>query len=318
MKKGNIIYICGRAHSGSTILDIVLNSCPDVISVGQMVSGLKDGPSRLCSCGKRRDSCEFWVGIIDDMISLGYSIQEIETLAYEQANLVSQPQTWLSSATKNRLALLRNLTLDIYVSATRRSGSANLVDSSKEPTRALFLARHIEQTRILHLVRDPRSVVYSHVWRMDKENGYFQMRNRKFYMPSLKPIFVVLVAAGWTVGNFLCEAVKILRPEVVLRVYYETLCSDPDREIRRIGKFLDIDTTAVRQKIATGQALNTGHLIGGNDFRLNQNVTFSAGRMEDKILPIWINMVIFTFCAPLMVMYGYKWIRNIKKNMNAC
>ena len=63
-----IIYIAGASHSGSTLLDMMLNAHPEIISVGEVlklnrIKVAKTGRVKRtrCSCGSATLlQCEFW------------------------------------------------------------------------------------------------------------------------------------------------------------------------------------------------------------------------------------------------------------------
>ena len=62
-----VIYIAGLGHSGSTFLELLLASHPDVVGLGEIglqVERLLLDPSfnageALCSCGTTARECEF-------------------------------------------------------------------------------------------------------------------------------------------------------------------------------------------------------------------------------------------------------------------
>ena len=54
-----IVYIMGRGHSGSTILDLVMGNHEEMRTVGELTNGFRVA-GVLCSCGARLDECEFW------------------------------------------------------------------------------------------------------------------------------------------------------------------------------------------------------------------------------------------------------------------
>jgi hypothetical protein len=56
------LYVMGRGHSGSTILDILLGGAAAVESVGELVSGLEwyEAGTR-CACGAPMRECPYWV-----------------------------------------------------------------------------------------------------------------------------------------------------------------------------------------------------------------------------------------------------------------
>jgi len=53
------IYIAGRGHSGSTMLDAMLGTSQYTESVGELVSGMGRYTAR-CSCGNTFAECVYW------------------------------------------------------------------------------------------------------------------------------------------------------------------------------------------------------------------------------------------------------------------
>ena len=51
------LYIMGRGHSGSTILDILLGNSTRIESVGELLSGLSRADHQMCSCGVMVPDC---------------------------------------------------------------------------------------------------------------------------------------------------------------------------------------------------------------------------------------------------------------------
>lgn len=70
-----LIYIVSTKHSGSTLLDLVIGSIPEVFSAGEALylpyqllrtrdsNGLPDQPY-ICSCLKSFKECKVWQGVI--------------------------------------------------------------------------------------------------------------------------------------------------------------------------------------------------------------------------------------------------------------
>jgi hypothetical protein len=186
------------------------------------------------------------------------------------------------------------------------SGRPHVLDSSKEPTRALFLARYRPDARLLRLVRDPRSAVASHYWRL-KDKGYFHFLRRDYRLPALSPLFLALAAASWTVGNLLHDlAAARAAPGRVFRLRYEDLRDRPAEELARLGAGLGIEVGPALARLARGEALEVGHLIGGNDVRLERGLRFEPGRESTRRTPPrWVGAMTLLLCWPLMARYGY-------------
>jgi len=59
-----LVYIMGRGHSGTTVLDSILGNAQDIESVGELISG-GDRFEALCSCGQVFRDCIFWTRVRD-------------------------------------------------------------------------------------------------------------------------------------------------------------------------------------------------------------------------------------------------------------
>lgn len=56
-----LIYIMGRGHSGSTILDIIPGNSAQLESVGEPMAGLSRGSEgEICACGEPIQDCAHW------------------------------------------------------------------------------------------------------------------------------------------------------------------------------------------------------------------------------------------------------------------
>src|SRR3990172_10422147 len=85
-----VIYIAGAAHSGSTLLDLMLNAHPDIVSVGEVLKlnrqlAYRDTEKKTyaaCSCGAASLwDCKFWSAVdTKTRASTGKSIAELEIL----------------------------------------------------------------------------------------------------------------------------------------------------------------------------------------------------------------------------------------------
>src|SRR5690606_16000712 len=142
------------------------------------------------------------------------------------------------------------------------AGARYLIDSSKEVTRGLFLARHLPHTRIIHLVRNPEGIIASNLHRVRTGVGFKFLRHT-FKNPALTPVYLALSSLGWMVGNVLAEIVKMIARGRVLRIRYEDLCGDAPTELRRIAAFTGIDLADVVQGVSRGNEFPMGHQIGG-------------------------------------------------------
>ena len=195
------LYIMSRPHSGSTILDILLGNTGAVASVGQLVSDM-DLQANPCACGRTIGSCPFWSAVRARFEAEGGSWSGAAARSAGQANIKSQLKTRLAADDDAAMRELAATTAAVERAILAESGRTVLCDSTKEPTRALFLMRYCPDVRFVHLVRDPRAAVASHYWRL-KDKGFYHFLRRDWRQPRLAPLFLALAALSWTVGNLL-------------------------------------------------------------------------------------------------------------------
>ena len=67
-KKIPVILLVGEGHSGSTLLDLIMDSHSQIVGVGELSHYSKHfNFGELCSCGKQIKDCEFWQKVFSDI-----------------------------------------------------------------------------------------------------------------------------------------------------------------------------------------------------------------------------------------------------------
>lgn len=180
-----VIYIAGRGHSGSTLLDMVIGSHPNVESVGEVTKkslNLLFGhdTSLPCTCGRNFSDCAYWSKILKLWSSRG----------------ISTPEDLL---TPKEPSLTKDAISDI-LSATNRSIYAESTKSI--PRLETLLSTPGLDVHVIHLIRDPRAVALS----LYKKNGklhkpcarleFYSRQNRGNYAQTPAP------AAAHTIRRF--------------------------------------------------------------------------------------------------------------------
>jgi hypothetical protein len=142
-----VVYIASYGHSGSTLLDLLISSHSDVVSVGEIVMLHREGEPSACTCGAPSPwLCEFWQRVDDRLASAsGLRLAGLEVADGDHPDFET-----------HNGALFEAVRLE--------TGCSVIVDSSKQRDRlrGLLRCRTID-LRVILLTRDPRGVVYSYL-----------------------------------------------------------------------------------------------------------------------------------------------------------
>jgi hypothetical protein len=219
----------------------------------------------MCGCGKEFTDCRFWAPIISQFKNIlelnGYinrfrdnystskffRFRELMNILFRKS--ISDKQSLSDFCSANR----------ILFSAVKKGGSAYrnekisyLVDSSKIFYR-LFWLLHCESisTKVIHIVKDPRSFVYS---KIKTEKRRWEKLRRTFRM-SLR----------YVIENHLIEKIvrNIPRGNTLL-VRYEDLAAHPEKKLEEIIRWLDL---TYQPDAITGFRSKQNHGIAGNIMR---------------------------------------------------
>lgn len=304
-ERARLVYIMGRGHSGSTVLDGLLGSAGGIEGLGELVAGLGREEGR-CGCGASIRRCGFWAEVREryegetDTGDWGDAV----TATRSQAHVSRFLRTLLADENDPELVALARKTQTLVSSAASAAGADLVVDSSKEISRGLFLSRFVPRTRLVHLVRDPTRVAASTLERVRGQSGFVFLR-RRYRNRRAEPIFMALSAVGWLVGNLMAEIVRLRGDGEVLRVRFEDLCEDPSRELRRIGDFIGTDLTGLAERVAAGESLRTGHVIAGNRMRHRETFVFEPERAAGRHLPWYHAALVWLITWPLVLVYRF-------------
>lgn len=297
-----IVYIAGRSHSGSTILDIILGNSGEIVSVGELSSGIKkENPD--CSCGNEIEKCGYW-GLIK---------KEFLNQFPDQWSSLSKATVYWDCFYRIPKILINNKNIKeyekqmgcIFSAISQLAHKDVVVDSSKEMGRAFFLLKRFPNAKVIHLVRDIDGSMRSKYWRLKEERFFrfqwFTWTNIQNYSP-----FLLLFAISWVVGNLLAEVLKLIYRDRIITIKYDNLCAEPEKELIRIGEFIGVDLRDVIKSIKSNSELIVGHKIGGNRIRNSKSISFNsnAEKLRDQ-LPKMYKLIGRFIAYPLRVYYGY-------------
>ena len=147
-----VVFIASLSHSGSTLLDLMLNAHPDVTSVGELkqlgrFARLEKANRRLrCTCGADTLlTCEFWTKVSAlTKSATGRTIGDLNVEDYEHKAQFDEDNAALFQA----------------IAAV--AGKNYVVDSSKHVTRLALLLENPElNVHPIFLIRDPKGQICS-------------------------------------------------------------------------------------------------------------------------------------------------------------
>ncbi len=265
----DLVCIIGLGHSGSTLMDMVLGSHEQVLSLGEIKffnTWLTTNPT--CTCGQPFRQCEFWSIVLDRLLALKLIdpslSNDFSTDIWWLSNRSIWNQTrhlvsvagleWFPSAI-SRLAMryiapeidqrVKN-TLQLYEILRSVSGRQLLVDSSKfaRRTKALF-AYKPDSTRVVHLTRDGRAWVAS------------QLHRTRWT--------VAEGAHRWVEDTRRTRQIlKTMPADSCRHIRYEEISRQPEIAFKSICEFLELD---FRPDMLDFRMV-AHHNVGGNPMRL--------------------------------------------------
>jgi len=234
MHKQKIIFIAGTARSGSTLLDFIIGSKKETVSLGEIyysynkykeyIEDDKVVMKNICSCGENGYNCSVWSEILNNWFTN-------KPKSYKDAYLIV-------------LEVIQNL----------YGNQITIVDSSKYVKAMVHFDEisNVVDVIFLHTIKDVRSCLNSWVQRRKEKNEtnnlyvYFKLF-RRWYLSNKK------IENYISKNNFKC-----------LIVSYDAICLSTNKSFELIDNFIDSEHKGFSYK-----KFNNSHVYFGNPFRLN-------------------------------------------------
>jgi hypothetical protein len=258
----NILYIMGTGRTGTTILELLLASNPDMTGVGEVKHIFRDGFLRdlPCACGRSSRECELWSAVLQ---TTGWQQSDCERIRRAVEAVESHarfPLTFAGITSRKTLALYRRASEVLFRSVSAATHRHVVVDSSKYAGRALMLARLFpDSVKVLCITRSADGIIAA-----------FQKKNDGEQRP--KPPIAV---AAYYLYVLLC--MRLVRGRLKGRAFsirFEDLNRDPVAVLRSIEDWSGYPLATARAKLAASEAFDAGHIVTGNRIRKKGKVKF--------------------------------------------
>lgn len=294
-----VLYVTGWGRSGSTVLNRVLAGS-GVAGLGEVrwlwSRGVLAGQD--CSCGQGWSACPVWGPTVRAVASsrVGTAVDVAHEI--ERTRRGAERRISLGQELGHEHAAYLAALAEVYREAASAAGASVVVDSSKAPAQALLARATGLPVVVVHLVRDPRAVAWSHRRAKTPPAGA-----RARVTPQRPTAYV---AGRWLARNVFIDA-KV-RPDVRLR--YEDVVADPDAAVGAIRQVLDRIRPRGSATEAAWEAPGSGsqHLIAGNPGRFDAGPLVLRPDVEwATAQPRGARAVATMVASPLLHRYGYPW-----------
>jgi len=319
-----LAYILAASHSGSTLLTMLLNSHPDIATVGELAPGhMEDTSWYRCSCGARIGECPFW-----DSIAQAARDRRVDFHLEDFGTGFRMPESRVATRLLRPLhrgpvlETVRDTALALFTSwpARRKEvvhanevlveavmayyGARVFVDKGNTALRLKYLSRIPSfDLKVIRLIRDGRAVALTYMDPADfadardagLRGGGSGGDRRDERLPMER------AAHEWRRCNEEAEhALRRMDRSRWMEVRYEELCTNPDATLDRVFTFLGLDP---ERRIRDFRSVE--HHVVGNGMRLDGT---SEIRLDERWREVLTEQDLRTFNAVAGDMnrrYGY-------------
>lgn len=280
-----VVFVMGVGRSGSTILDLFLGQHPQVQSAGELCNIVKDGWLRkeLCSCRLPVPQCPLWSEVIarwtthsgvrlEDYERLRSLVEEERRTLWQMFRRASPEQIELGCKVHGNFLTYAQWTAGLYRALSEVTGKPLVLDSSKNPARALALtliAQRLDliDLDLIHLVRDVRGFAWSNKksFRSGQEPGVTRDIPARPIGKSALVWIIVNTLADWVRRRHETNRRLILR--------YEDFVADPVNTVLQLAGFLGVSPRPWIDLLGSAQPLKPGHVVAGNRLRMQTQIT---------------------------------------------
>lgn len=297
-----VIYIAGQSYSGSTFLCALLGIHPQMVPVSEaamLTNNKNETKDRFCACGRLSRECPFWLEVrkrwsdnTSQLTAQNYSKlqNKFETLSH------TWPQIFLNKLRPHsEFEVYAKTTVQLYERISEVSGRPIIVDSSKNPARAVAISKMEGlEVFVIHLVRNGLNYLNSNLSRrkisIDEPNLFYK---------------IFRLGTRWSVTNYAAEqAMRINRPRG-MRLRYEDLITNPAQSLELVGKVLNINMSSVQDHIVSQKPVSYQHMASGSHHRRAAAKTISSEYNSISNLDWRLRLPFYLGAAVISRRYGY-------------
>lgn len=277
-----LIYIISPGHSGSTLLDMLLGSHPEIFSSGELINlpnqylnGRMQNPSPLngflCTCGKGFNECEFWGTIykrineyrnkqldIDPLRfkisfirnhSRPYSSKSIKVYRHFYRQIINSNQKFIDNCLHSIYKREKQNNEKLFNEVINLANVSYLIDSSKDYFRLHFLMKSKIDIKLIVLKRSIFGVASSSK-KLNSDPVLSAIRWIKFYNRLDKLLMFHNISP--------------------INVIYEDLINNTKEELSNIYKKIGLETNENNNDIVLQSSKY--HIVSGNGLRYQEEI----------------------------------------------
>jgi hypothetical protein len=300
-----LIYILAASHSGSTLLSMLLNSHPQIITTGELKlsSGAIGDTSRYrCSCGQFVNQCIYWQKIKESMRSRGFEFDignacmDYRAMDSGFVRRLLRPlhrgfvleslrdyALKLSPVWRKQLPEIQKRITALISTVLETSRAEVVVDSSKTDLRLKYLLRNPElDIKVIRLIRDGRGVALTYM--NPAEFADASSPNRRAGGTGgdrdSERLTMSQAVREWKRSNEAAQNVlRRLDASSRIEIHYEQLCRDSESTLKCLFKFIGLNPDTYNKDFRSVE-----HHVIGNGMRLDNTSEISLDERWKSVL----------------------------------
>ena len=269
-----ILFVTCSSFSGSTLLSFLLNTHPQMFTVGHTIGWRYGEDERFyCSCGEELENCPMFRRVAAAFADAGlpfafrdfgtrfeavgaerlnrYLTTRIPFVRHSAVEKVRDAVVGLNPWWAARLARQRQANRVFAQAALDYSGAEVYVDNTHNPYRLRHLGREPDlRLSVVYLVRDPRGVVFSHM----KNHGW---------------------DLQFAIRSWMRQQLNIIRIkdefDHTVTIHYEDLCDATDQTLAAVHRLVGLSPHPFQGSFTEGEH----HILGSRICACRSSIWFA-------------------------------------------